>query len=182
MRSRIDFGMRQTECRHQSWDALIFNNPHLHVYKWYNRGLLVVTFSLPNRKWHQGLYLQTALNAHSRMPGCDLAEDASAVLHGWFCCTSEASRSGVSCDGPISPAAHILPSLLYLLCLVQSTEFLGTGGVTGPACGGPCSHRVWENMKYINKCALGLGNILAVNHWTGVQIPRTQIWGLLRVS
>lgn len=34
MKNRIGFGMRQTECRHQSQNALIFNNPHLHVYKW----------------------------------------------------------------------------------------------------------------------------------------------------
>lgn len=31
MNSRIGLGMRQTECRHQSRNALIFNNPHLHV-------------------------------------------------------------------------------------------------------------------------------------------------------
>lgn len=57
---------------HQSWNALIFNSLHLHVYKWYNRGLLAVTFSLPNRKWHQGLYLQTALNAHAECQGVTL--------------------------------------------------------------------------------------------------------------
>lgn len=99
------------------------------------------------------------------MPGCDLAEDASAVLHGWFCCTSEASRSGVSCVGPISPAAHVLPSLLYLLGLIQSTEFLGTRGrALGLHVEVHVLTEYGKNMKYRNKCALGLGNILAVNH------------------
>lgn len=60
MNNRIGFGVRQTECRHQSQNALIFNNPHLHVYKWYNQGLLTLIFPLPNRSWHRSWCLQTA--------------------------------------------------------------------------------------------------------------------------
>lgn len=52
MKNRIGFGVRQTECRHQSQNALIFNNPHLHVYKWYNQGLLTLILPLPSSKWH----------------------------------------------------------------------------------------------------------------------------------
>lgn len=108
------------------------------------------------------------------MPGCDLAEDASAVLHGWFCCTSEASRSGVSCDGPMSPAAHVLPSLIYLLCLAHSTKFLATWGhALGLHVEVHVLAEYGKNMKYINKCTLGLGNILAVNHLDWSSDPDT---------
>lgn len=64
MKNRIGFGVRQTECRHQSQNALIFNNPHLHVYKWYNQGLLMLILPLPNRSWHRSWRLQTAREAH----------------------------------------------------------------------------------------------------------------------
>lgn len=95
MESSIDCGTRQTECRHQSWNALIFNNPHLHVYKWYNQGLLVLTLSLPNRKWHQGLYVETTLAVHSRKPG--VWPHWGAVLLA-ACCPGGSGRP--SCSGP----------------------------------------------------------------------------------
>lgn len=183
MKSRIDFGTRQTECRHQSWKALIFNNSHLHVYKWYTRGLLVLTFSLPNRKWHQDLYLQTALNAHCRMPGCDLVKAASTVLHGGFCCTSDAAASGVSCARPGSPAAHGLPAFLYHH-LPHSFHRADCGHVsrTIGKCTGPARGEYGKNMKFMNKCALGLGDILTVNHSDWSSDPQTQIRGIFRAS
>lgn len=80
MKNRIGFGVRQTECRHQSQNALIFNNPHLHVYKWYNQGLLALILPLPNRRWHTSWRLQTAWEAHGRAWGvCDLAEGARGM-------------------------------------------------------------------------------------------------------
>lgn len=66
MKNRIGFGVRQTECRHQSQNALIFNNPHLHVYKWYNQELLMLILPLPNRSWHRSWCLQTAWEARGR--------------------------------------------------------------------------------------------------------------------
>jgi len=68
MKNRIGFGVRQTECRHQSQNALIFNNPHLHVYKWYNQELLMLILPLPNWSWHRIWHLQTAWEArgHAR--------------------------------------------------------------------------------------------------------------------
>lgn len=113
MESSIDCGTRQTECRHRSWNALIFNNPHLHVYKCYNQRLLVLTLSLPNRKWHQGLYVETTLAVHSRKPGVWPRWGGSAA-----CCTGGSGRtpaaasSGVlsgrpNCSGP-SVLWHLL--------------------------------------------------------------------------